>query len=776
MLITNRPLRPLLVKNLIPPVQLFRSATGSRPTGDQLKLTSTLAKAPIPAIFDGILSAQNVTESQARLAQRKDWVLRREAGEAIPDWQGWRDKNGKKDPGATASSDIPHRSNAKLLLGQSQDAARINQVLMTGQPYSGVGTHFEFYGMGKKGDYDFSLINTTALAQRHWNSPLLAPATKQHLAQVILNQEGTQHIPSRWLLGLIPETENHILMTETSRYLKNQLVHKNGLHFSTHKLPAQQYNNQRNGFNPWFVNHLSQFVKHDFDEYNARPYQAYTVNAIQNLYEFADDPAVKTSAQIVLDYMAVRYATQSHELRRAVPFRRRHNYLSDNVLQTDSQSARYALLAGNFSPTDVAKSPQGHMTFPALGTYQVPGLILDLMIEKGHNPYLMKAHHRNTEIVYAEEYFSLSAGGHYHRWSQLPFSKQENGNVMPTVLMLKNGSSNLSEMIRFLGRGDNDRINNTGVYENFACGIRPVVPESLEKNSRVIKVGLWKFIDNGQVLVAMHTQSKASPKGYAPSVGFLEAVDKSKFPTLETFMQKVLQQNGARQFQYYGRNRYTTSQGKTIEFEMAEPLNRNTPPKLDHINQWLIKRVWSGNQEFPLETNLDKWPLLDSNTPPEVDGENNHYVVKADGSGQVLVNNPALNQSLLLSLADQHQPIRIEQAGEIVNLAETAVIRSQGLPHGIQHLVELNHAESTRYLSLKWHPGSQPQQVQVYVQLAGQNSWTLAENRIAVYTAKDQAFRTEFDLKSAPKVQRVAFVVTGQRLQLAQKPEIYRFL
>ena len=68
--------------------------------------------------------------------------------------------------------------------------------------------------------------------------------TKQHIASTILNQEGDKHIASKWLLGIIPETENHILMTEGSRYLKNQLVQKHGLSYSTYKLPPEKYNNE----------------------------------------------------------------------------------------------------------------------------------------------------------------------------------------------------------------------------------------------------------------------------------------------------------------------------------------------------------------------------------------------------------------------------------------------------------------------------------------------------------------------------------------------------
>lgn len=767
-------------RQLSSPEQLFR---------DRLVLAPRPAHGPVPkpTIFDPVPAAHTIAQSKQLLDQRRLLAIQSWANKPMEDWTGWKyDKNkGRKDPSGTAKGTLANRAMSKLALGV--DTERVNQVLLSGKPYSGVGTHFAIKQapwIARNGDYDFALRGLTALTYTFWDSPHLKPETKMHLATTILNQEGNDHLKEKWLLGFIPETENHLLMTETSRYLKNQLVHNNGIQYSTFKLPAHKYDNSRNGFNEWMVDHLSQFVRHDFDEYNSKPYQGYTVKAIQNMYEFADDPNVKKSAQIVLDYLSARFATQSNELRRVVPFRRRQEYSQrPNMISTDSESARYALLAGNYhnakavqDGTQATYFRGNNMLIPSVMSYRVPDAILDLMIEKGNNPYFMTVRHENTEIFYSEKNFMISAGGHYHKWSNLPFSKQENGIPMPTVVMLKNGGPDINNMLRFLGRGDNDRINNTGVYENFAFGIRPVLPENMESElrakGRLIQQGNWTFMEHDDVFVALNRQSKSSPRNYAPSVGFSEIVDKKEFQNLQSFMQSVLRNNQS-QFNYYGHNHYTTTRGKTIEFEMAEPLKRRRPPKPKEITEWKVKKVWNQGKPVPIESNLEKWPLIDSHTMnKEYDG--NDYVVKADKGGQILINNPHRDESLLMSLADQKQPIRIEQQGEIVDLVKTSTIQEHRTPHSLDLTVNFHSPDSTRYVSLPWKKGSQPQNVQVFGFNPVNQQWFLLENRQDVYKSGEHQFRSDFDLPESGKVTKIHFRVHGRHLNLSSSPEVYQ--
>lgn len=762
----------------LPPLKPAQVPQGFRP--DHLNV-SRLSLAELPASRDPAI-AQTIR----RL--REAAVLQIWAEKPLEDWEGWKydAEKGRRDPGGPAKGDLPNRANALLMTGQQSE--RVNQVLLSGKPYSGVGTHFALKQapwVARNGDYDFSVMAMTTLLNRHWDNPALKPETKKHIATVLLNQEGADHIASRWLLNLVPETENHILMTETSRFLKNELVMAHGLSWSSQKLPTAAYDNSRNGFNDWMVKHLQQFMQHDFDEYNSRPYQGYTVKSIQNLFEFADNPRVQKSAHILMDYLSARFATQSMDLRRVVPFRRRWGHQEhDNILAKDSESARHAVLVGNFQGSFRDSShPQpfgSHNMIAGVSSYQVPKALADLMINKGNNPYFMRARHENSEIVYAEERFMISAGGHHHAWTKVPMFKHENGIPMPTVVMPQGGKPQLSEMLRFLGRGDNDRINNTGVYENFAFGIRPRVPESwkpaLAPQGKWLEEGNWTFIQHEGVMMALHMQRNPKGGDYAPEVGFVEVVDERQFGSLTAFAQQVQQAN-AKPFAHYGLNRYITTRGKTIEFEMAAAPSGlfKRPPKPSEINEWSVRRVWDAmGQPVPLETRLDKWPLLSSEAlQAPRDGHDNDFVVRADGSGQLLVNNPHSKNSLLLSLADPLEPIRLENQGEVIDLARTARYSQAGSSAQQLNLqFELARPEKTRYISLKWAAGAQPQQAELWLRRHGQ--WELARQREVSRPDQRTAFRTEFELPAGAAVEAVALRVRGQQLQLAKPVEIYQ--
>lgn len=720
----------------------------------------------VPSAWKGIPAAHDVASANALLPARRDRVIQEVASGKIGPWIHW-DKLETlltKDKAVGSRSGFAYAAIAKLDLGQ--DVAAVNQAILSGKPYSGVGTHFQLApGIGRKGDYDFTLLGLTSLAYRHWNTGKLSPEAKSHLARVLLNQEGNQHIKSKWLFGIIPETENHILMTESSRYLKNQLVLRYGRDYSTRSLPQVAYDNRLNGFNDWFVNHLSAFTRQDFDEYNSRPYQAYSVRAIQNLFEYADDPRVKTSAQIVLDYQAARFALQSQDLRRSVPFRRRHNYAGDdNLYAKDSQSSRYALLAGNFQGLPQSGDGGigvGHMSDAALQSYRVPDLILDLMVAKGNNPYFMAAHHKNTEIVTAEAGFLISAGGHAHRWSRLPFSKQENGTVMPTVVMLEGSGPLLSRQIRFLGRGDGVVPNNTGVFENVAFGIRPVIPagmlETARQQGQLIQSGSWRYLATGGVYLALWTSQTPSPKGYAPSVGLVEVVDQKAFRSLEDFKATVERLNPGSSLKHDGPSRYTTTRGKTITLVMAEPLQKGQPPR-EAKPLWPVLALADHGRSLPLERDFDRWPLIGSHTD-----KGQGFVVRADGTGQIIINNPQRQESLLMSLADPLSPIRIAQKGEAVDVAPLAhqQVANQGRTR--QWSLNWEMAQTVRYLSLKWEPHQRPDRVQVWGQTRD-GQWRLLEDRKAIFTSREHAYRTDVDLARSPKLTALRVVVEGREL------------
>ncbi len=120
------------------------------------------------------------------------------------------------------------------------------------------------------------------------------------------------------LVLTIPETENHLFLINTTKYLNNQYIMSNG---------GTGYASDQKNLREWLLEHTQRVVKADFLEYNSRPYQRYSLAAIMNLADFAKDPDVRTGAQLALEYAVAKYAISSNEGRRIVPYRRKREYL-----------------------------------------------------------------------------------------------------------------------------------------------------------------------------------------------------------------------------------------------------------------------------------------------------------------------------------------------------------------------------------------------------------------------------------------------------------------
>ena len=74
---------------------------------------------------------------------------------------------------------------------------------------------------------------------------------------------------------MVPETENHVLMVNISKYLTNQL---------------KGVDNSKNGFDLWMREHMDIFLDEFFDEYNSRPYQQYALAPILSVAALTKKP------------------------------------------------------------------------------------------------------------------------------------------------------------------------------------------------------------------------------------------------------------------------------------------------------------------------------------------------------------------------------------------------------------------------------------------------------------------------------------------------------
>jgi len=297
-----------------------------------------------------------------------------------------------------------------------------------------------------------------------------------------------------------PETENHMLLIGSTMYLMNQLF--------LDRTGQKRYNNRDNGLTKWLLRYMQTIAKHDFLEFNARPYQRYSLHALLNLHEFARDASIRTAAQILLDYSMVKFAISSNRLRRINPFRRLkentnradnpHNeLLAPKGQGDDSVIGFFQMYAG---PTDINGNPTDR--FPAgwgmqaviagLADYRPPPAAYILAMKRDLPAFQHRFYHGarpqlpasadqadgGVEIYYRTPSFLLTAGGMFLNsgYGHDEFTKRKQiGIAQATTLLPTRADVKFADLIRFDPYPDELRATNTAVHKGFACGanLRP---------------------------------------------------------------------------------------------------------------------------------------------------------------------------------------------------------------------------------------------------------------------------------------------------------------
>lgn len=538
--------------------------------------------------------------------------------------------------------------NAKLAAGTDIEA--VNRALLSPEAKVFAQSGSDFHGVplcNRTGDYDFMLRGLIPLVFYHQARPdVLWPQTRRKLVYELLNLTGNAFTEtvSFGICGERPETENHILMTEGTRYLTNQLrladLRAAGKHDAS-------LDNEANGMNGKMLRHLGKFLRTDFSEYNSKPYQAYTVQALQNLYEFADDARVKLAAELVLNYLDAKFAVSSNGLRRSVPFRRQKKYKdATELLQNDAESARLFVMAGPSEAFADLKRPgwvdfgTDRMLFAALGTYRTPAAILDAIVSPAPAPYFAAFRHTGIEIYSGSRSFLISGGGVWVKmWDW--FTHLNSGWAQPTVLMPSRGKVDAKDLIRIAGHRIESSRANTCVSHGFACGVNVIVPDSIPRACLETQ-GHWTFANFASepcplrygFYAAIYTdRCESGPcRAAGGNFGFFEAVEAMPGLDYGRFKAETLARNGSRAFRSQASNTYVNHYGQKVVF-------RPIPKDKD---QWGIESV--AGKTMP--TDIRRWPLAQGN------------VVKADGSGLVTFENARLRKRVVLDMRDPLHPGR----------------------------------------------------------------------------------------------------------------------
>jgi hypothetical protein len=518
-------------------------------------------------------------------------------------------------------------------------------------------------------------------------------------------------IPGGGLHKNIGETENHILMMQTARYLSNQLMYQ--------RHPDRRYDNRRNGFNgaPTCMDLLLYLLRNilldDFSEYNAKSYQHETRTALLNLFNFAYDHEVRLAARMVLDYLSARLAVSSNDCRRMVPFRRKNE--GRNVARTaagrmavglvdstgaDPMTEHMAMLSGATRAYDVRAEPHrplpwsiasggGDGMLDMLSDYRMPTPIHDLFVNDLHRRFYQVLNRRplgpvevtgrnatNSEGFAGSPGYLITAGGApaphaidpYFLFVLTPKQDQQRGVALPTSFMPTGESAgnnpdapdkatagyaaaamHLIQIGRFAQEGP---VRNYGVAPDFLCGPYLFLPRwCTDAIDPAYRKGKFDFVNK---------------RGLPGRPGFylailrdgdfaaIEAFDTWLHPELsfDDFRRHVWARNGQLSddgLRALEELTYTTENGNRIHFLMWQ--ENEDSDDADH-GAYIYTIDWSGNDA------TDRMPDVPS------DRFLRGTVLNSAGDGLVTITNPSLQQTITLDMRDQQHPRRISERNE----------------------------------------------------------------------------------------------------------------
>ena len=495
----------------------------------------------------------------------KDKILSFWSSKAFPES---KNKNNLQNPRIVLSC---------FITGKKIDEA--NRFLMQLKPHGITGST---WGLNPHGDYDFTLMALTPILYFFGDSSkILYPETRQHLLDTLLTAEGSNFddkVPRS--LGSIEDTENHVLMTQGSRHLKNRWLRQHGNNDPAH-------NNQENGIEEKLASYLEDIIQCGIYEFNSNPYQGYTLSALLNLNAFGGEKISRLSATI-LDRMNGQYALGSYDFRRFAPFRRRYDHADDLSLNAGYHVSMMKTWISFYADTLVLNIDHGeHMAlWAAIMPYRPPDEVVDWTLHKKSHYLVRMGHGWNSspEIYSGSPDYLLSAGGVNRGNKSMIVAR-------PTTLIFGKDPQQLSDVFNLAGPGVNFKDwNNTGVCEDFAVAAGPVVvPASQQsvidnKSWQIFHIALDHYLaifsnDHLGIMAICQTEN---PTQLADKINELNP-DK-----------KLLQ----RQFHH--------PNGHFIEYDTEAPKNT-----------WVIKSI----DQKTMERNLDNWPFFDGNIHPLINAE-----------------------------------------------------------------------------------------------------------------------------------------------------------
>ncbi len=344
---------------------------------------------------------------------------------------------------------------AKLFAGR--DIAEVNQYLLEAQPTAPSGSSWV---LRPHADYDFTEIVLAGILHQFGDSPdILRPQTVEHLVDTLLIEKGYKirhSVPGS--LGLVHDTENHILMTEGSRYLRNLWLLKNGYSEGNHKAQTAEHA-------VLLANFIQDLEIGALHEFNSQPYNGYTMTALLIIDAYAEHTQLKSAVRALLDRLSYQFALSDMQLRRSVPFRRQLSRADRTNFFEDPLSVMMAAWFGEEYAIDtIAMFGNHHQALIAAIMPYRPGegVVKELGIPAGERLSIIgRGASASPEIHAQGTGYLLSAGG------------VSRGNISsivarPITLLLGDGAVDRNDCFYIAGKGEFTSWNNTGVHRDFA--------------------------------------------------------------------------------------------------------------------------------------------------------------------------------------------------------------------------------------------------------------------------------------------------------------------
>lgn len=164
----------------------------------------------------------------------------------------------------------------------------------------------------RKGELDVTLVQLLNLALR--NRAELEGPILDHIKAIVAPWGGPSRnnpyiVPHGTCRGYaIVESENHMLLQETARYLINVLT---GSDTSVNR--------------DWLRRFLQQIARRDFYEFNSIPYSRYQLKGLYALHDHAPHVEIRTLAEGILHWIFAKQAVSGNLDRDHRPYRRNHD-------------------------------------------------------------------------------------------------------------------------------------------------------------------------------------------------------------------------------------------------------------------------------------------------------------------------------------------------------------------------------------------------------------------------------------------------------------------